>query len=155
MDTVTSSIIAFCKATILGHESALYKQMHQEKDMQSEEMLLYALAAAIHYLNVCYKSLILQDDDYVTEQFSKMQTAHHSPICLLHFLLQIITTCHTSMDRKKLNPSSYTTYMHSVDQLITPTLQNTQEHLQKHMNHECSGDDITKCDPNVPLFYKG
>jgi hypothetical protein len=150
----------FAKETMKGQESALYKTLAVNTNILgiSKENLTNNNIKGIfsefisNYLNSCYKSLILKNDTYVLGKFSEMKSLHnHSEICLLNIIATIIANTHQQMDRSILNTQNYETYMLSVDILLISILDNIN--LDDKISHTCTGMDISKCDPNKPMFY--
>ena len=132
------------KYLILQSESEIYKY----NDNKSSRSLLYVM----NTLNYYYKSLILDSDKNVTDLFSEVTACmNHSEICLLNIMFRVIHIILQNIDRSKLDNSTYLGYIFSLnyvlelnlDQFVKPDL----------FSHECNGDDIKECDPNIPLFY--
>jgi hypothetical protein len=150
----------FARETMKGQESALYKTFAGNTNILgiSKENLTNNNIKGIfsefisNYLNVCYKSMILKDDPYVLEKFGKMKSLHnHSEICLLNIIAALIANTHQQMDRSVLDTQSYEAYMLSVNFLLISILDNIK--LDDKISHTCTGMDISKCDPNKPMFY--
>jgi hypothetical protein len=150
----------FTKDTMKGQESAIYKTVSGNANIIgiSKENLTNNNIKGIfsefvsNYLNHCYKSLILKDDQYVLEKFSQMKSLHnHSEICLLNIIAALIANTHQQMDRSILDTKSYESYMLSVDSVLASILDNIK--LDDKLSHTCTGMDINKCDPDKPMFY--
>lgn len=145
-------ITEFCKNTITGHESGLYKVKGPEF-VKDESMKLLIPFITTNYVNQLYKSLILRDDSYVKEKFDQMTNSmNHSPICLLHFIMKIIMDVHMGLDRKLLRYDSYEEFMKSLEILLDIALEPVKLSLEQSLDHKCTGEKIETCDPNVPLF---
>ena len=133
--------------TLFGIESAMFKR----KDvLGGVEDFRLTVRFAISYLNDCYKSLILGDDPYVTNQFVLLTASNHSPVCILHICMFIISKAILSIERSMLNVSDYNAYMTSVAALYRPYLDSVN--YDEFFEHICRGPDIRSCNPNVPLF---
>jgi hypothetical protein len=140
-------MLDFISETILGHERGLYRAGIPV----SRNVIL---GAAMNYLNGCYKSLILKDDEYVVQKFKEMtDLVGHSEVCLINIIMQILQLTHMSLDRTKIDTTSVdtleTTVKAEVGRIITPF----KEKLAEGLAHVCHGEKIEDCDPNEPLFY--
>ena len=151
-------LLEFVDSTLLGQESALYKScetsLRQPRSILKSRVVLVILQhTLVDYLNACYKSLILNDDEYITKQFDAMTLSHgHSAVCLLNILASMIFNTANTFDRSLLDISSYESYMKAAsDQLSVIRLTHAPT-LQRSLSHTCSGMDIKSCDPNKPLF---
>jgi len=157
-EKLAEEMISFMYNTIGGHESAFYKVLltgkHFTKDTIKDRdfMKNYIIMATINYLNSAYKSLILKNDSYISQCFQRMSVLNHSMICLLNILNCNILVIHGELDRSKLDTSSYDKYMASVSSQLREKCNNMKEILTNSLNHDCSGIDISTCDPTVDLF---
>ena len=149
----------FAKNTISGQESGLYKSLYLHKieienvdNIRSDVVKILLQYTIMDYLNGCYKSLILKNDDYVLTSFEKMKKEkNHSDICLLNILFVIIRSAITDIDRHKFNDTSYDKFMYSMQREYEIFLNAID--YEKLLNHECSGEKIENCNPEEPLFY--
>lgn len=155
---IAETMIEFIYNTIVGHESGFFKAHEsmglEKKDLKkSESMKPIVLIISSNYLNVVYKSLIREDDDYVISYFHKMKNAlNHSLICLLNIVYVIVIASHNDIDRTKLNINSYDKYMKNVKEQLKIILENKKEFLKDKLNHECKGINIKDCDPDEDMF---
>ena len=108
---------------------------------------------AANYINVCYRALILKNDDYVLNVFKEMtDLTGHSEICLLNTIIQILVPVHLSLDRTKFNRCSITTLESSVRLEIVRVIGPLLKDIQTMVSHECHGESIDTCDPTEPLI---
>lgn len=156
----------FIRKTLLGQESAIYKLSSNENfnifsegmnvlknKLNDDQIKIIFYSFIENYLNQCYRSLILKDDQYVCSSFGSMKKCcNHSEVCLLNIIAFYLSEVMQKMDRKLLDISSYDSYMSSADQIISKMLK--ELNLETKLNHICTGIDISKCDPNKPMFYK-
>lgn len=66
----------FTKRTILGHEMEFYKKIPMMNNnnydtLKTEFIKTFITGATEFYMNKLYKSLILEDDQYITDFLSK------------------------------------------------------------------------------------
>lgn len=149
--STAENLILFVQYTLLGQESALFKMIKNKNDLKDETIRISLKNCAIYYLNSCYKSLILKNDQYITEIFKGMET--HREICLLNIIAVIIQKYITDSKRENLNISSYDSYMGSVKLEVLRILDPTKEIIQRNLLHNCSSEDISKCNPDEPMFF--
>lgn len=143
---------------ILGQENGMYKEIYINKnfegDIKSQEIFnLVNGPITIKYFNDCYCSLIKRDDPYIVSVYDKMNDlVPHSKVCLLNvnFHLKIIN--HSKLDRKKFDISSRQNYIDSIKKQLEPIGNKLVKDLKENMNHKCTGEDITKCNPNEKMF---
>lgn len=149
----------FAKNTIAGQESGLYKSLYLHKikianidNIRCDTVKILLQYSIMDYLNACYKSLILKNDNYVISCFDKMKKEkNHSEICLLNILFVVLRSAIIDVDRHKFNDTTYDNFMYSVQREYEIFL-NTIDY-EKLLNHECSGEKIENCNPNESLFY--
>lgn len=151
VDTVKNFIID----SMSGVESALYKstkiQNHALEHLKQNETKSIIFMLTIKYLNICYRSLILKDDNYVIDKFNEMiKYKKHSFICLLNIYARVMQMIIEMIDRSHLEVDSYEKYMDSYNTQLLMMI-GTME-FEKLVSHDCKGIDITICDPDKPLF---
>lgn len=145
----------FIRGSMIGTESALFK-VTSTQNLSLENLKLDVtkgtiLMLSIQYLNICYKSLILKDDQYVVAKFKEMTDCKkHSEICLLNIFANIMKMIIEMSDRSNLDVNSYDKYMDSVKFNLDRILDSMP--FGKNLSHECNGIDISTCDPNDPMF---
>lgn len=145
-DRLTDLIIAFISETIYGHERGFYRAGLTPNDAMIQ-------FAAVNYLNGCYKSLILKDDEFVITKFKEMtELIGHSEVCLLNIIAQLLMMLHLNLDRSKIDRTTLETLSQTVETEVKNICQKIREMVKKSISHECHGDSIESCDPNVPLF---
>lgn len=104
-------------------------------------------------MNNAYKSLIVKNNEYITNKFVEMQQiCDHSAICLLNIIFSLVINLHTCLDQNKFNTSSYEIYMSSLRDKINDKLIIIKKKLPHKLSHTCNGIDIATCDPNINLF---
>lgn len=160
MSELAICVTEFIKTTMSGQESGIYKASKMKSppikcdDLNKMHTANVFMIFICDYLNVCYKALILKNDDYVVDEFKKLTSIHgHSEICLLNIIFAIMTNIHTRLDRKLYDISSYEKYMKSfVDQF--ETIENdVVTMLTQKLSHDCKGIKIETCNADEPLFY--
>lgn len=146
----------FCFNTIMGHESGMYKALKGESmdTLRTEVTKSMIQLVTVDYLNKIFVSLIVNDDPYVVNKFDEMRKINnHSPICLLTIMMVYIMEIHLSLDRTKLDISTYEKYMDSVLLQLTPKFEEALNKLSGSISHKCTGIDIKTCNPALPLFF--
>ncbi len=151
-------IVEFSRNTILGQESGVYKSISNSSIPLPLSALKTNNIAALYsksitvYLNKCYRSLILDDDRYITDQFNKMSDLmNHSKICLLNIIAKCIQFLFAMIDRQKLDISSYDNYMSSLSSQMILNRESFEMFVGA-VNHGCQGKDIKTCDPDTDMF---
>jgi len=148
----------FVSSTIVGHERGIYRyfkhcNMPLEKLHRSDCFARLLAGATINYFNLAYKSLIRRDDLYVCTAFDRMhRVAQHSYVCLLNVLLTVTINLHSSIDRSALDVTNLEAYQASIESALQPTLDAVRQCIADHFAHDCHGEDIAHCDPNVDMF---
>jgi hypothetical protein len=151
----------FAAGTVLGQESGIYKAIVAGKMPDVEVTALTRPTSAgafrqptINYLNHCYRSLILKNDPYVVEKFEAMtKLLHHSEICLLNIICQLVTSIQKSVCREGLDPSSYANYMGSLEHQVTILcIYQRLLLVEQILTHNCSGKPISEYNPEEPMF---
>ena len=153
-------VMGFVRRTMKGQESGLYKVFAPRgmgPMLATPAATNMLLGAVVSYLNGCYKSLILQDDQYVIDSFAEMKAASlkgkHSEVCLLNIIMALIQNFHRLIDRTAYNISSYDAYMGSFEAEFNRVYDLVAAEVQGLFRHECHGNiDLSKEDPNAPLF---
>lgn len=154
---LATEIYKFVGNTVLGHERGMYRVLVHRKYsptvLTKPNSFSLFTGAALNYFNGAYKSLVLRDDPYVVDCFDKMHKIYnHSYICLLNIVFKVYMETHSSLDRSKLDVTSLETFEKSVRQLLHASEQDIRLALSALLNHECHGQDISKCDPNETMF---
>lgn len=142
-------VYRFLENTIMGQESGLYKVIGSAI-VNVDPIMLYSIK--VDYYNGVYKSLILDDSEYVTNIFNAM-TCDHSKVCLLQQLIRVDLMIHESLIRNKDKAASYELWMESIRHQLQRSKPIIVKQLQELLSHECKGIDIKTCNPNNPLFY--
>jgi len=156
---LASLLVDFSIITIKGHESVLYKACGTILSLSRSFLTTNVIGSMFSsivtdYLNHCYRSLILDDDAYVTTKFNEMtSTMDHSKICLLNIIANIIKILFENIDRSNLDISTYEKYMNCITYQLNNSREKIIQNLSRSLSHECSGDDIKQQDPNQPMFY--
>lgn len=140
--------------TLKGHESAFYKIFNEIISLNSKSIEIQSLCnvAIVKYMNGSYKSLILDDDPYITGSFNVM-SSNHSKSCLLIFLGVEMSDLHLSLNRENFDTSSYQKYMDSVERELDSKFSSFSAKLEKLFSHKCEGKNIKDCNPNDLPFY--
>lgn len=160
---LAAMLCKFLGSTIGGHERGMYKHFLAHRgdslDMLQDQLVFAPLfgGATVYYFNLAYKSLVLRDDDkYILNCFDRMHAAcGHSYICLLNIACAACIEIHGKIDRTRLDVTSLAAYEASVVAQLGPLLVEFQRIVASHFEHQCCGDDISKCDPNKPMFTLG
>lgn len=159
--TLARTILEFCKTTIMGHESGMFKSFyHRGTAIDDNTYKMIIQISAANYLNSVYKSLILKDSEYITTIFDRITAiSNHSKICLLNIILPIVIAMHLKIERSEQQFGNndqfhvyYNKHMNSVARQLDQIENDIIESLSRTLSHECHGIDISTCDPNKPLF---
>lgn len=163
-NSLANAICVFVQNTISGHESGFYKMTKMANIPEhakititmlkdSDRMRVLIVSATANYLNAAYRSLILEDDEYILKEFNGMaKHMNHSKICLLNLVFFVLRNVHLEFDRNNLDTSTYDKYMEGVKEQIGTKLAMIRMVLITKVSHNCSGMDIKTCDPNEPMF---
>lgn len=100
----------------------------------------------VDYFNNCYISLIIKNFD----EMNKIMP--HSVICLLNIISDFKLKIHQNIDRKKLDLSNYNNYMKSLNDKLKLLLNDQFNNIINSISHKCIYKDISKYDPNKPIF---
>lgn len=157
-------IFEFCKYIIIKNENDMFKNIYNtETNLCENNQLIqaYIQISTINYLNYVYKSLILKNNDYLVKYFDNMVSIlNHSKICLLHIILNITIAIHLRIDRKNLqliNSNSLdeilNSYINSLINEINKSSDTVIDILTQSISHDCTGIDISTCNPDEDLFY--
>jgi hypothetical protein len=145
-------MVDFTESTILGVESGMYKTIKHLLKENNIKQIQYGFC--VEYYNSAYRSLILNNDTYFVEKFTEMhQELSHSYICLLNIIFTISLRLIDSIDRNKLDDSTYDKYIKSVQKEIKKAEFFKVEYFEPLLSHTCSGTDIKTCNPDEPLFF--
>jgi hypothetical protein len=152
--TLDKLLCEFAYNTIQGFESGSYKtHINNKIDIKSDKLIEIYKHINVNYHNQLYRSLIKNDDEYVTNVFGKMLEAdNHNHICLLNYTFDIVNIILDNMQRELLDDTSYENYMISVKIQIDTITEFICENFKKILAHSCSKLDITKCNPNLDMF---
>ncbi|KAL9647768.1 hypothetical protein ABK040_001368 [Willaertia magna] len=94
-----------------------------------------------NYLNMCWISLLKQDDNYVIDTFTKIN--HKSPICLIHAMMFIGNQI-LPEEPILIGSSSKVPNLDLTRNLISEICRNAlqQMDLEELLGHECSGKSL-------------
>lgn len=156
---VATLIVDFSINTIAGQESGLYKSygtiLPLTRNFLKTTMIGSMFSGIIaNYLNRCYRSLILDDDEYVTTKFNEMTSImNHSKICFLNIIAEVIKVLFENINRATLDISTYEKYMNCIMSQLNNSKDELIDTLSHSLSHECEGDDIKQHNPDKPMFY--
>ena len=128
-------------------------------------------AALASYLNDCWKSLIVGDDEYVTETFQKLsvELPNESPLCLIHkvfavgsYIISNPPPIGSSTPKEQRVPSN-AAYTDCLRNMLSGISKDIAGELFKNLfeneqEHHCSGPKLANIhqeDPNEPIFSFG
>lgn len=150
---------SFVKRTILAHEIEFYRRvpsMHKSNSydtLRTDLVKTFVTGATEIYMNTLYRSLILDDDQYVTDFFNKLSAlSEHTKYCLLNIVCFITINVHLNISRLHLNVSTLSDYLYSVNEQIDDNFGKMTEQINNKLDHKCLEKDIKTCDPNIKLF---
>ena len=151
-DTIklTELILDFCKETIRGLETGVYK--NAKSNVKKQGLNNIQCKNLVKYFNSTYKLLVTLDtnSEYFVKKFNEMISIKpHNYICLLNITFFITSTIVQSIERKELDDSTFETYMESLEKQIIKLSKNLN--IEKLILHSC--DNNIKLDPNIELFY--
>jgi len=158
-----TTLIEFVYNTMCGQESGIYKSIVTNTldipltTLKTPLIIELFNGAITDYLNQCYKALILKNDAYIIESFTKIKESSpegkHSYICLLNIIACLIFYFHKRIIRENFDLSSYNNYMTSFTQEFNNVYLKNVFELRSKFNHIC-GDtrNIDNMDPNIEMF---
>lgn len=157
-DELAVLILDFVKDTMVGQEGGMYKMFSHSgmcvsglKENNAKMLLFYGV---VDYMNLCYRSLIKKDDEYVVERFSEMKAVlNHSEICLLNIVFATIKNIHDRLDRSQFDTTDYEKYKNSVHQQIINISLSMFDSLKNSLGHDCTGEKIENCNPDEDMFH--
>ncbi len=156
INKLSAYIKNYCIFTIKGFESGLFKLKYATDSRIPYELTNQLVSNNIFkcvtdYHNSTYSALILDSDINYTKFYYEMnQIIGHSYICLLNITLMVSDYMLKTIDRTKLDTSSYEKYMGSIQVQYIDVL--NQLDLENTLSHNCTGIDIRTCDPTKKLF---
>lgn len=152
---LVSLMIEFIYNTIMGHNSSFYRSF-DKKFIKSPKLNFVILDITIDYMNRAYISLIKEDDPYFLKYFKQMsKLMNHSQICLLNITIKFLLEVHNSIDRNKLDMSSYEKYMKDVSEVLKTKIDIIKIKIFIAVGHKCEGEDIKDCDPKkLPFSFE-
>ena len=128
-------------------------ETYEDGILKSKNALIIYKGPMIHYLNKIYRSLILEDDEFIVNKFNEMVSImNHSKICLLKMVSYIISEMLNQIERHDLDISAYNNFMINLNEKYNNLGQEIKLKLVNNIGHQCEGEDIKKCDPNIPMF---
>eukprot|EP01138_Halocafeteria_seosinensis_P006153 gb/GECG01006292.1/.p1 GENE.gb/GECG01006292.1/~~gb/GECG01006292.1/.p1 ORF type:complete len:175 (+),score=14.65 gb/GECG01006292.1/:1-525(+) len=152
-DRLAAAISSFLFTTARGTESALYQTITREELLNKASMGIKTTYCSIKYLNICYKSIIRRDNQFITDSFDHMTSImQHSEICLLHLILNCLRRIHGMIERQYCDLSSREAYRASLAPQLIGAIATVYPSLVTSVNHGCTGTSIRNEDPEQELF---
>jgi len=96
------------------------------------------------FYNQVFKQLVLQKHTPILDRIREL-AGDHSLVCFLLILHEIQRSIHNNVP-SGITPFQLFSSLCKSKGTVVPIISNM-------FSHKCHGDDITKQDPNVPLFY--
>lgn len=90
-DTLLNPLVAFSTQAVTGIQMAVFRMTGTPPDSKDPNIGNLKVALFANYLNDCWKSLILQDDDFVVNSFQEIYNVlpSESPLCLIHKIMAV------------------------------------------------------------------
>jgi len=147
---LSNLILDFCKETIRGVETGVYK--NAKANVKKQGLNNIQCKNLVKYFNSAYKLLFTLDSnsEYFVKKFNEMSSIKpHNYICLLNITFFITSTIAQGITRSELDDITFEAYMESIEKQITKLSENLN--IEKLILHSC--DNNKKLDPNIELFY--
>lgn len=161
-------LVNFAAQAYTGTQISLFKDCGLPYDCVGPKSMRVKEVSLGKYLDTCWKSLILDDDPFVSKNFNSIhqQLPQESPICLMQLIyntgLHIFSnppTIASSSSKSKRNQKNQDYVETLREMLFNIYKEECFDHFSKILdeNHKCiqsepSFDTITKSDPNIRLF---
>ena len=155
----------FTANTLTGQLSGLWKQLFK-KNIPNEKIateiktdyINFLKMSLVHYMNLCCRSLILQNDQYVINAFSEMrEVMHHGYRCLLNIvfarIIFLISELPSFINVIQFDKTQWR-LINSIE-IMKDVLNKSNQPLIQSISHTCSSyeEDITKWDPKKDMFH--
>jgi hypothetical protein len=152
---------AFLGQAVTGVQVGLFRA----QGIPIEEQNMFKVACLANYLNGCWRSLIVNDDDYVTSTISSIINEHlpeESPLCLFHVFFHICQVLlnksydiefSTPLEERTATNVAYVTVLRQIlTSMYTAEAKTLAEsYYDDRGNHECRGfklSEIREQDPS-------
>ena len=156
---IAETLSKFIIDTYVGIETSMYKTIEDKEQLKQPQALSNCLCFAIEYLNICYKSLILSNDEHLLKIFRPIsQCLNHSEECALIMTGVTFNKVASIIQRENLKIDSLEGYIESLMNEITKEdfqniLRSFEDTLVAHFKeNNCTGVDITTRNPDENLF---
>lgn len=150
---LVKEMVAFTEQFVKGTLRALYRTMKGDVFLHRVKFTNLFQICAVEYLNRCYKSTILRDDEYVVKTFDIMMRHGHSLVCLLHMILAaakgMFETVLFFEEKEVEDLDIFSHHLHLKTKEYLLLLQIVWEHK---LSHTCSGYALKDLDANISLF---
>lgn len=85
---------SFCAQSVTGVQIGMFRAAGIDPFSEDENIQAFKQQSIARYLNDCWRSLILQDDEFVTNTFQKLYNLvpNESPLCLFHKVMVVACT---------------------------------------------------------------
>lgn len=143
MINIIYNIWEFVINTLTGNESVFYKVYNKEIELNTNNAIINSLCnvVIVNYINGYYKTLILENDDYIVTIFNNMRGSH-SKNCIIIFLGVAMSNLHLSLQRENFNTLSYDKYIKSVRVELNNKSPRFLISLVRLLSHKCGGKDL-------------
>ena len=156
-EQLTKSVCDYLVQAVCGMHMAVYRRFNLMPGEDSGNMKVGMFA---HYLNNCFRSLIVEDDPFVVESFTKIfvQMPEESPVCFFHVLFALGKILLDRADEYQF-PSSDPEVDALREMLMTGIEMQATDLVRKWVDelsgHSCTGipfERICEEDPDQPFF---
>jgi hypothetical protein len=162
-------LVDFAAQAIADAQTTIFKTRGYKYDDLSEESLTEKYDYLANYLNKCWKSLILRDDQKMINTFSRIHQhlSNESPICILKLILDISLNVMNdvpiiaSSSKRNKRTAQNTNYVNTLNGMLKTIYKdilfiNFQQIFKP--SHDCPNPKldilhITE-DPEIPLFKR-
>jgi hypothetical protein len=101
----TKLVLDFSRDTVRGIEAGLFEQ--RPELIKHSNIKNIQKGFCVHYYNKAYKSLILDNDEYIKLKYDEMnKILNHSYVCLLNVTFYVTLGIIENINRNNLNTTS-------------------------------------------------
>lgn len=160
----------FIKATISGHERALFRAKYHDPKLPNADAIelqklsqateLFIRSGTANYFNIVYEALVNKNDPYINGTFDMCcKMLNHSPVCLTILAFQSCTDIHLNMNRSLFLDRGKLEYLEDYSASVKIQLDlilgdSFEASLRECLNHRCEGAKEAKPLPNGEKFFK-
>jgi len=159
-------IDTFATNTLTGQLSGLWKVLLTKNHIPNEKIaseikntyINFIKISLVEYMNLCCRSLVLHNDQYVINAFSEMRDVmHHGYRCLLNIvfarIISLVSDLPSFIDLIQFDKTQWR-LVNSIE-IMKSALDKSNQPLIQSISHTCSSyeEDITTWDPKKDMFH--